>query len=702
MRLRTVLLSAAAMPFLHGAAVGQVGGQAGGPSDPQVGNRAGEAIVLPGITVSASPLGQTVDEMATPVVRLSGEELVHRREATLGATLEAQPGIHFEHFGAGASRPIIRGHTAPRVKILSDGSEVHDASSISPDHAIVTEPLLLDGIEVLRGPAALLYGGGAIGGAVNLLDSKIPTAVPENGVTGVFEGRLGTADDERAAAGGVTVGAGSFALRVEGADRSLDDYRVPRETGSRHVEGSYADSSAVSLGASFIGESGFLGAAYTRQRSRYGLPGHEHEYEDCHPHGTHLHCGGHEEEEHEEEGHEGEEGDDHDHDEEGHGVPYVKLRSERVDLRGEYRDPLPGITQARLRASYTDYRHDEIEDGEVATTFKNEAYDSRVEFRHAPVFGLDGVFGAQYGLSRFSALGEEAFLPKSRTDTVALFGMETFRLDPVRFELAVRQEWQGVDPDNGSTAKHAPFSVSAAAIWDIDEAYSLALTLARTQRAPNNQELYADGVHLATNTYEVGDADLGKETARSVDLTFRKRAGDTTFSIGVYHQDFKDYIYADTLDRFEDFRLIRYSAADATFTGVDGLIRQEVFEGFGVSLFGDYVRAKLKDGEGNVPRVPAGRAGIRFDGRYGPVSGELEYYRTFSQSKTADFESSTGGYDTVNATAAYAFSVGPTEAEAFVRATNLTDEPAFNHTSFIKDAAPLRGRSVLFGLRGAF
>lgn len=696
-----MLLSATAVPLLHMAASAQTVGpdavpQGGAQNAAQNAAQAGETIVLPGITVSASPLGQTVDDMATPVVRLAGEDLARRRQATLGATLNAQPGVHFDNFGAGASRPVIRGNTAPRVKILSDGSEVHDASAVSPDHAIVTEPLLLDGIEVLRGPAALLYGGGAIGGAVNLLDSKIPTMVPENGVTGVFEGRLGTADDERAVAGGATVGAGNFALRVEGADRNLDDYRVPDAFGSKRVEGSYAESSEASVGGSFVGESGYLGAAFTRHRSKYGLPGHEHEYEDCHPHGTHLHCGGHEHEEEEPEG-------EHDHeDEHDHVVPYVKLRSERVDLRGAYRDPLPGITQARLRASYTDYEHDEIEEGEVATTFKNKAYDTRAEFRHAPIFGLEGVFGAQYGFSRFSALGEEAFLPETRTDTVALFGMETFRLDPVRLELAVRQEWQGVDPENGGTVRHAPFSVSAAAIWDIDSAYSLALTLARTQRAPNNQELFADGVHLATNTFEIGDADLGKETARSVDLTFRKRAGDTTFSIGVYHQDFKDYIFAETLDRFEDFRLIQYSAADATFTGVDGEIRQQVFDGFGVALFGDYVRAKLKDGEGNVPRIPGGRAGIRFDGRYGPVSGEIEYYRTFSQSKTADFEESTGGYDMVNALAAYAFSVGPTEMEAFVRATNLTNELAFNHASFIKDAAPLRGRSVLFGLRGAF
>jgi len=648
------------------------------------------------IVVTASALEQKADETATPVITLSGEDLVHRRQATLGDTLAGQPGINFDNFGGGASRPVIRGQTAPRVQSLSDGSHIQDASAISPDHAVTTEPLLLRGIEVVRGPATLLYGGGAIGGAINLLDDKVPTAIPEGGVSGAVEGRLGTADDERSLVGGLTAGIGPFAFRVEGVHRRSDDYRVPKRFGDKHVDGSYNDTSTVSVGGSWVGPDGYFGAAYTRQRSEYGLPGHSHEYEDCHPHGSSLHCGGH--------GHDEEDHDhDHDHEHEHEEVPFVKLRSERFDIRGEYRDLLPGFEKMRFRMSFTDYEHDEIEEDEVATTFRNKAHDLRFELTHKPIGGLRGVFGVQHSNSEFSAVGEEAFLPESETANTALFLMETLQAGPVRFELAARHEWQRIETTLDRKVNHRPFSISGAAVWDIDGDYSLALSLARSQRAPNVQELYARGVHLATNTYELGTATLGKETAKSIDLTFRKTAGATTFTIGAYHQDFDDYIFADTLDQFEDFRLIRYTAADAKFTGIDGEIRHQFTPDFAVSAFGDYVRARFKSGLGNLPRIPAARLGARVDGKWGPLSADLEYYHVFEQDRIAAFETRTSGYDMLNATLAYKLELGPSaNVELFLRGTNLANELAFNHASFIKNASPLRGRNFVFGLRAGF
>lgn len=667
------------------------------PCAAQASNQAGSTAPSD-IVVTASALDQKADETATPVITLSGDALVHRRQATLGDTLAGQPGISFDNFGGGASRPVIRGQTAPRIQALSDGANVQDASAISPDHAVTTEPLLLSGIEVLRGPAALLYGGGAIGGAINLLDEKVPTRLPDGGLSGVAEGRIGTADDERSLVGGLTAGIGPFAFHAEGVHRSSDDYRVPKAFGASRVAGSYNDTSTFSVGGSWIGPDGYLGIAYTRQRSEYGLPGHSHDYEDCHPHGTHLHCGGHG---HDDDDHDHDHGDDHDHDHEG--VPFVKLRSERFDLRSDYRDPLPGFEKVRFRMSFTDYAHDEIEDDEVATTFRNKARDLRFELTHKPVAGLRGVFGVQHSESDFSAIGEEAFIPESETRSTALFLMETLQAGLVRFELAGRQEWQTIETSLNRRVSHKPLSISGAAVWDIGGAYSLALSLARSQRAPNVQELYARGIHLATNTYELGTATLGKETARSVDLTFRKTAGATTFTLGGYHQDFDNYIFAETLDRFEDFRLIRYTGADATFTGVDGEIRHQFTPGFGASLFGDYVRAKLRHGLGNLPRIPAGRLGGRADGKWGALSADVEYYHVFEQDRIASFETRTPGYDMVNATLSYRLNLAPGRtAELFVRATNLVNELAFNHASFIKDASPLRGRNFAFGLRTAF
>lgn len=649
------------------------------------------------IVVTASPLGQRSNETATPVITLTDDELVHRRQATLGETLAGQPGINFDNFGGGAGRPVIRGQTAPRVQTLTDSANLQDASTISPDHAVTTEPLLLRGIEVLRGPAALLYGGGAIGGAINLLDEKVPTRLPENGIAAAVEGRLGTADDERSAVGGVTVGLGPFALRAEGVYRNSDDYRVPGSFGSKRVAGSYNDTNTITLGGSWIGDRGYLGVAYTRQRSEYGLPGHEHAYEGCHPHGAELHCGGHGDEE----------GHDHDHDHAGEDhaheeVPFVKLRSERFDIRSEYADPLPGFEKVRLRMSFTDYRHDEIEDGEVGTTFLNKAHDIRFELNHKPIGSLRGVMGVQHSESDFSALGEEAFLPGSVTRNTALFLMETLKVGPVRFELAGRREWQSIETVPGQRAEHTPFSVSGAAVWDFGSDYSLALSLARSQRAPNVQELFADGVHLATNTYELGTETLGKETARSVDLTLRKTRGATTFTLSAYHQDFNNYIFAQTLDRFEDFRLVQYTGVDAKFTGVDGEVRHQLTPNLALGAFGDYVRAKVKDGGGNLPRIPAGRLGARVDGDWGPLSADVEYYHVFDQNRVADYETQTPGYDIVNATLAYHVDLGTrVRTELFLRGMNLTNELAFNHASFIKDASPLRGRNVVLGIRVA-
>lgn len=679
------------------------------------------------ILVTSAPLEETADETATPVVTLSGDELAHRRQGTLGETLAGQPGIHFDNFGGGASRPVIRGQTAPRVQVLSDSANVQDASGVSADHAITGEPLLLRGIEVLRGPSALLYGGGAIGGAVNLLDTKIPTEVPVNGISGAAEGRLGTGDDERSAVGGVTVGTGALALRVEGAHRETDDYRVPGAFGQKRVPGSWSESSTFSAGASWVGADGYLGFGYTRTRSTYGLPGHSHAYEDCHTHGPSLHCGSHghgDEDDHGHDDHDHGHDHDHDHDHDHEESIFVKLRSERFDIRSDYRDPLPGFERVRFRMAHTTYRHDEIEHDDIAASFRNKAFDVRFELTHKPLAGFRGVFGVQHSDSTFS--GIHSYIENDTTrytpfdiDSTALFLHESREFGPVRIEAAVRQEWQRIRPQTSLASfmpatSHDPFSVSASALWQVTDGYSLSLSLARSQRAPGVQELYAFGPHFASNTYEIGmvtgrtfegmaSTENRLETGKSINLTFRKTSGPTTFTVGAYHQKVDNYIFGQTLDRFEQFRLIHYVAADATFTGVDGEVRHQVLPELGVSVFGDYVRAKLTNDRGNLPRIPPGRLGTRVDAATGPFSAQAEYYRTFRQDRIADFETETSGYDMLNLTVSYKLPLGGERwAELFARGTNLTNAFALNHASFVKDASPLRGRNVVFGLRTAF
>ncbi|MBN8442011.1 MAG: TonB-dependent receptor [Thauera sp.] len=651
---------------------------------------------LSAITVSASALALGSGDMASPVNVVEGEDLVRRREATLGATLEREPGITATHFGAGASRPVIRGMDSARVKLLSDGAEVMDASTVSPDHAVALEPMLARQVEVVRGPSALAYGGGAIGGVVNVLDNKIPTVLPRNGLEGSVELRGNTAANEMAGAVELTAGSGNVAVHVEGLKRDARDYRVGDGWAEgRRVEGSFNETETGSLGLSWIGDRGYLGLAYTQQRSDYGLPGHGHALEDCHAHGDRLHCGTHEGE------------DDHDDAEHaGEARPFVKLDSKRWDLRGEYLEPFAGFASLRVRASHTDYGHDEIEDGVVGTRFRSQAHDARVELEHSPLGGFRGVFGVQSSARDFSAVGDEAYVQPTLTNKHALYLVEEFRTGAWRLEAGLRHEWQHIDVDAAALPdrSHRGTSASVGAVWNFAPQYALGVSLSRAQRLPTAEELYADGPHAATGTIERGNPDLKPEASHNLDLSLKKLAGETTFSVAAFHNKVSDYIYARTLDAAEDAQLIEYTQRDATFTGIEGQVRQQLNPMFGLTLFGDYVRARLSAGDGDrdLPRIPAQRLGLRLDGKWQGWRGEVEWYRVNRQHDVAAFESETAGHNMLNLGVSYSGRYQQTPYLFYVKASNLGDELAYSHTSFIKNAAPLTGRNLTTGIRVSF
>ena len=660
---------------------------------------------LPPVTVSASGLQLGANEMTTPVTVLEGDELVLRREATLGETLGSEPGITSSHFGAGASRPIIRGMDGPRVKVLSDGAELHDASTISPDHAVASEPLLATQIEVLRGPSALVYGGGAVGGVVNVLDGKVPTAIPQKGIEGSAELRANTGAGEGAGAFSLTGGAGNLAVHVEGVARDAGDYRVgkgwaPDGEPTRKVPGSFNRTDTGSVGLSWVGDRGYLGAAYTRQTAKYGLPGHNHSFEGCHTHGNHLHCGAHDEE------------DGHDHGAEEHGdVPVVDLRSERLDVRGELRNPFTGFSALRLRAGVTDYVHDEVEDGTIATTFKNKAYDTRIELQHEPIAGFKGVVGLQTSQRKFSAIGEEAYVQPTVTRKTGLFVLEEYRLNDWygdwRFEAALRHDRQTAEAlasgsAGGTERSHNGTSASLGAVWKFTPGYQVGTSFTRASRAPSAEELYARGLHMATSTYERGNANLRSETSQNIDLSLKKTSGDTTFGVSVFRNRISNYIYGRTLDEVDGLQLLQYSQADATFTGIEGQVRQRVTRNLGVTLFGDTVRAKL-DGGGLLPRIPATRAGVRLDANWNAWEGQVEWVQVARQNRVAAFETATPGYGMLNLGVSYRGQLSSgTPWQVYLKANNLTDRLAYAHTSFIKNAAPLMGRNITVGVKVAF
>ena len=667
------------------------------------------------IVVSALGVGEDETQVAAPFSLVEGEAILQKGEGTLGDALNGLPGVHSDTFGGGASRPVIRGQGAPRVKVLSDGASLLDASDISPDHAVSADPLLLQRVEVLRGPATLLYGSGAVGGVVNLLDNKIPSELPDDGFDGIVTIRGNTVANEKAGAAALTSGIGrNLALHAEFSTHETDDYRAPRWQ-ERRVDGSFSDSTNAAFGLSWITDTGYIGLAYSIRDDDYGLPGHSHEYEDCHPHGSALHCGGHDHDHDHDHGHEHEHEHEHDHAQ----VPTIDLESKRVDLRGEFNDPFIGIRRIRFRASHTDYFHHEIDHGQIATTFRNTGHEERIEVQHEPLRNWSGIFGIQHSDTRFSADGVEAFLPTVDTRNTGLFLVEHLDLsEQWHFEVGARHEWLKHDPRNDPRARPAydesATSFSGAAIWSFAPDTSLSLSLARSERLPHAQELYARGIHLATNTWECGllphaltcggadnDAALTTETSRNAELTLRRTTGPLTYSVGAFINHVDDYIHARTLDQHEDFRLIKYSQRDARFTGLEAEIGYQFSEQVSGALFTDQVRAKFDDDGSYLPRIPASRLGGRLNAAWGAFGGEVEYYAVAAQGRIADYETRTPAYNMLNLSLRYSFG-SEKQASLFLRGSNLLDEEIWNHASFLADVVPLPGRNFSMGLSYRF
>jgi iron complex outermembrane recepter protein len=663
-----------------------------------------QVTTLDTIRIKAHPLEQTSKDFAVADTVVD-EKRLQQGAVTIGEALSSEPGIYSNQFGAGSSRPVIRGQDGPRVKVLQNSSENIDVSTLSPDHAVTVDPALAKQVEVIRGPSTLLFGAGTVGGLVNVTDSKIPTEMPEKGYEGNVGLRYNTGSDEKLATAGVTVGLGDqVALRVEGLKREANDYIAPdyihEGERERRVDNTFAKGQTVNVGLSWIYDRGFTGISYSNRQDQYGLPGHSHEYESCHAHLSgrpHLHCGEHDHGDGEDDhGHE-----DHDHE---HGAgPWIDLKSERYDVRTELNDPFAGFKKLRAQASYTDYKHDEIEEDTIATRFKNKGYDGRLELVHNPIGPWEGVIGTQYGQQKLELTGEEAFLAPNTTKKWSIFGLEHAQFNDVHVELAARAEKQKIDIDDSSKKDFdgSAFSVSGAANWEFAPDYKLSLVASHQERLPLAQELYANGGHFATNTYELGNDRLSKEKSNNVELGFHYDNDKFDYHVHVYHNWFDDYIYAQTLDRYKDFRLVKYTQDQARFYGAEAEAGYQISDMYKVGVFGDYVRGKI-DNE-NAPRVPAGRLGTKLNADFGDgFSGSAEYYHVFQQDKIAVYETDTQSYNMLNLGVAYSgkySNVG--DYRVYLNANNLLDDQVYQHASFLS-TIPQVGRNFTVGVNFNF
>ena len=660
-----------------------------------------QATTLDTIRIKAHPLEQTSKDFAVADTVVDQKRLA-QGAVTIGEALSGETGISSNQFGAGSSRPVIRGQDGPRVKILQNSSENIDVSTLSPDHAVTVDPALAKQVEVIRGPSTLLFGAGTVGGLVNVTDSKLPTAMPEKGYEGNVGLRYNTGSDEKLATAGVTLGLGDqVALRVEGLKREANDYIAPdyvhEGEKERRVDNTFAKGQTVNVGLSWIYDRGFTGISYSNRQDQYGLPGHSHEYESCHLHGLSLHCGEHD---HDEDGHDHE---DHDQDHAHEAGPWIDLKSERYDVRTELDEPFAGFKKLRAQASYTDYQHDEIEEDTISTRFKNKGYDGRLELVHNPLGAWEGVIGTQYGQQKLELTGEEAFLAPNTTKKWSVFALEHAQLNDVHVELAARVDQQKIDIDDSSKKDFdgSAFSVSGAANWEFAPNYKLSLVTSHQERLPLAQELYADGGHFATNTYELGNDQLSKEKSNNVELGFHYDDNTFDYHVHVYHNWFDDYIYAQTLDRYKDFRLVQYAQDKAKFYGAEAEAGYQISPIYKLSVFGDYVRGKIDND--NAPRVPAGRLGTKLNADFDDHwSGSAEYYHVFQQDKIAAYETDSQSYNMLNLGVAYSGKYSNvSDYRVFLNANNLLDDQVYQHASFLS-TIPQVGRNFSVGVNFSF
>ena len=649
------------------------------------------ALELQPQVITANPLGS--QQTAAPSTVLEGDDLTLQQQGSLGETLNKQPGVSSSYFGPGASRPIIRGLDGDRIRLLRNGVGALDASSLSYDHAVPLDPVNVERIEIVRGPAALLYGGSAIGGVVNTFDNRIPTAAIE-GIHGAGELRYGGADTTRSSAGKLEAGNGTFALHLDANSRQFNDLKIPGYARSRHApasedgdgkKGRLGNSDGRqdggAIGGSYTWDDGYAGLSYSNYDSNYGSPAEDD--------------------------------------------VRIRMKQDHYAFASELRNLDGPFSSLKFDAGYTDYEHREIEGGETGTIFKNKGYEARVEARHQPLGPLNGVIGTQVSRSEFSALGEEAFVPQTDTDSAALFILEELQAtERLKLSLGGRLEHTRVDPDSkgnerfsqaDSSNSFTAGSLSSGAVYTLTPIWSVAATLGYTERAPTFYELYANGAHVATGTYEVGDANLSKEKAVSSDLALRFDNGTHKGSVGVFYSHFSNYIgllgSGRTLnDEGEEdaggMPEYTYSGVRARFAGIEAQdhwkLGESAYGKFALELSGDYTRAKNLDNGEALPRIAPLRLNSGLLWELDRWQARIDVEHAASQRRVPDNESGTDGYTTLGASAGYHFDIGSSQWLAFVKGENLTNQTVRYASSILRDIAPAQGRSIEVGLRTTF
>jgi iron complex outermembrane recepter protein len=661
---------------------------------------------LDALVITANRAGQTLFQQIQPASVLTDDQLLLRIEPTLGETLNRLPGVSSTGFAPGASRPILRGLGDDRIRILQNGTSLLDVSNVSPDHGVSTDPLSISSVEVVRGPATLLYGPNTIGGVVNVIDNRIAEErFTGTYPTGSFAFSGGTADNSLSESAEITWGHGPLVFHLDAFHRDTEDIEIPGFARSDRqralddpaddqpygtVPNSFSNSEGIGFGTSYIFEKGFLGFSYSGLNSDYGTVGE--------PDVT------------------------------------IGLEQRRWDMRGAVYEPLAFLREINFSLGYSDYTHTEFEGPDVGTVFEIEGFNGRLEFLHNPIAGFEGTIGYEIQASDFSALGDEAFLPPVTNSTNSLFFFEEKEFGKTRFQFGARYDHQSNETNDSAvfgpslSRDFDAFSASAGIIYNPTENYAISLSLAYSQRPPTYVELFANGPHVATSTFEVGDPDLGKEEAFSIDLSLRKKSGWVTGSASAFYYRFNDYISLNDTggtDPDEDLPIFAFQPINADFYGfeleaifhllgaIEAPVETDAKSGtipasagsdsrLDLILRADYVHAENRDTGEAVPRIPPFRTSVALEYGNGPLTASIEGQYAAAQDHNAAFELPTDNYFLLGASISYKASLAGLDSTIYIKGVNLTDEEARLSTSFLKDVAPLAGRGVVVGLRTEF
>lgn len=647
--------------------------------------------------VITAPLDRPLFQQAQAASVLTGQSLTLALEPSLGQTLARMPGVSSSYFGPASSRPIIRGLDGDRIRILQNGLNTIDASATSVDHALSFDTSNLKSVEVVRGPATLLYGSNAIGGVVNSLDGRIVDEKLDGTIRGALNDRFTSVDNGYLTSAMVEGGYKGLAFHVEAFTRAAEDFRIPgyartpaaqaadplppgQTEVSKIVPNSNLRSEGVTGGTSYVWDKGFFGFAWTEFHTNYGSPAEENVVIDMHQH--------------------------------------------RLDVRGAFYKPFALIKEINYKLATSSYQHTEFDSGQPSTLFKNNGYDGRIEVKHEKIAGMEGVVGYQSDRSEFSTTGDEAFLPSTITQADALFLYEDISRGKVSFQFGGRYDHISVRSLDsaafgpGLSRQFDNISGSMGVVFTPNDEYAIAFTINHAERAPTYQELFANGTHAATGAFEIGDPSLKQEKSLGFDLNLRKRIGWMTGSISGYYNRFSNFIGQFPTGVVhvvggESYNELLYQATNAEFIGSEleatfHLLHPITTEppehqsNLHLQLRADALRARdLKTGQA-LPRTPPFHLSSTLIMEHGAFGARLEGIYAAPQSQLAANEFRTSSYFLVNLSLTYRILQGPTVLDVYAKGMNLTNEDAREHTSVLKDRIPLPGRGLVVGMKLTF